>query len=174
MLSLLFQAVAPPSPPKLPPPPPIVTAVPTPPPVFVPTTIEQIGTNDAPITLDVEVAGEGGTLWSGPLRVSRASNGSYRQERSEPPAAVCPGERYATRVRSTGLSVNLSATGYDREGGDAFNVTVRWSRVADAPCPLPAGVRTVELTQPVRLPPGGTATLRGDGGLTVRLRRAAR
>lgn len=173
MLPLLLQAVTPP--PAIPAraAPPMVTVAP--PERLAPVTIVGHDHHAAPpVTLEIDVAAEGRTLWSGPLRVAQGASSSYRQDRQEPPAVACPGERHRNRVGGTGLQVNLSANEYGENAAETFSLTVRWSRVTEAPCPFPTGVRNVELTQVVRLAPGGTITLGGDAGLTVRLRRPAR
>ena len=141
--------------------------VPVPPPVYITTPAERFEPVRFSVYVDVRAAGE--PLWSGPLRVGGGyGQTSVRREQSEPGDAACgTGERAASPVAT---SFTLSLSGRGREDRVVL-VSVRWSRPGDQPCGLGPNTRTVELSATVDLAPGGTATLTGDGGLSVRLRR---
>ncbi|PAX07090.1 hypothetical protein [Sphingomonas lenta] len=167
MLIAVLQVVAP----ILAPPPIVQVATPAPPPRIVARAALHHEPATRPFTVHVDVQAEGRTLWSGPLRVARGSGSTIRHEQSEPPETSCGVDAGYLRIRSTGLSINLSVA-HHGDGAEALSATVRWTKPSGAGCPHLGGTRTVELTDVVRLAPGATVTLSGDGGLTARLRRS--
>ena len=164
LLAVAQTAPAPPAPPvRRAPPPPVVTAVAAPPSAY----FHDRSGPAARFVVEAEVRGADAVLWSGPLRVSGGYNQtSVRREQSEPGEAEC---RPGRGVAPITTSFNLTLNGRGQEDQVTFNV--RWSRPGDQPCAPGPNSRTIELTGTVDLPPGGTATLTGDGGLSVRLRR---
>lgn len=164
LLALLAATQAAPAPPvRVAPPAPVVRTTRIPPPVYV----HDLNGPAARFTVEAEVRGGDAVLWSGPLRVGGSYNQtSVRREQSEPGDTECGSGRGVAPI-STSFSLTLNARGEQ----DQVLVNVRWSRPGDRPCAPGPNSRTVELAGTVDLPPGGTATLTGDGGLVVRLRR---
>lgn len=145
------------------PPVPMVRTATVPPPIYV----HDRSSPAARFTVEAEVRGGDAVLWSGPLRVGGSYNQtSIRREQSEPGDTECGPGRGVAPI-TTSLNLTLNARGEQ----DQVLVNVRWSRPGDRPCAPGPNSRTVELAGTVDLPPGGTATLTGDGGLVVRLRR---
>lgn len=121
--------------------------------------------------IDVDVRADDTVLWQGPLRVASGSSTSVRREQSEPLESDCDQRRGYGSIQQTSLSLQLQVEQYGDADPRRVRVTVRWSRPGAAACPTVAGARTVELNDLVNLPPGGSTTLTGDGGLVVRLHR---
>jgi hypothetical protein len=159
---------APPAPPA---PPPIIvpTAPPSPP---SPAAYQRMVAllSQPPAILDVRVSGEGGLLWEGTLRVG-PSGAMINQSRTEAQPASCPHEALPPdRSVRTPFSLNLGSSLYSGEP-DLFNVSVGWTRLPDGSACARDGTRTVQLQTTVRIGEHGAATLRGDAGLTVEIRR---
>jgi hypothetical protein len=177
MLLLLLQTVttiAPPSPVRVLPsaPPPIVITTPQRAAmVSVPrVTISDLQRGE-PYTIDVLVRAGDAELWTGSLAVGgNGSPSTFRREQSEAGPHCSSPLGYRSNVQ-TSLNVQLAASRDYESGASRVSLTVRWSRPGVGGCPLPAGARTVELSETVPLAPGQTATVAGDAGLTVRLRR---
>lgn len=156
-------------------PPPVVGTNSPPPPVMVVNTAPPPALyfpGDSPVSppavVEVRISGEGAPLWQGVLRVGPAA--SYSENRSESRATPCPGVPGYDQSLRTSLNLNLSH--YPRTNGPGqFGITFSWSRPSDARNCQEGGTRTVQLQQTVELAPGGEAVLRGDGGLTLQLRR---
>jgi hypothetical protein len=158
-------------------PPPIVRTNVAPPPVMTVHTAPPMATPilaapdlpaPSPVLLDIRVSGEERVIWEGSLRVGPSA--SYSENRSESRATPCsPYLSYEQGLRSS-LSLNLSHYG-TREKPDQFSVSVSWSRPADPQGCGEPGSRSVQFQQVIELAPGTERIVRGDGGLTVRLRR---
>jgi hypothetical protein len=168
LIALLAAAQVAPAPPapilRRPPPQPVVSTMTAPPSVY----INRIGDGQpARFTVDVEVRGGDAVLWSGPLRVGGGyGQTSIRREQTEPGDTEC---RPGRGVAPISTSLNLTLNGRGEQ--DQVLVNVRWSRPGDQPCAPGPNTRTVELAGTVELPANGAATLTGDGGLIVRIRR---
>ena len=145
--------------------PPIIAVPPPAPPI-----IRSSAKPAIPIPVRVRVAAGTQILFSDTMRVSRVSGASYQQSRSEAPEAVCATERYYFSSQRNSLNVNL----YLRENSNAgsmLNVSVSWTRPSRGVGCGGEGSRQVQLTQTVPLAAGQSATLQGDGGLTVTVSR---
>jgi hypothetical protein len=121
--------------------------------------------------IEVRVSSEQGLLWQGDLRVG-ASGANVMQSRTESETAGCQASDRNNRSLRNHLHLNLdrSSSGA-RDGEAAYALRLSWSRPASSQGCAAGGSRTVEISQAVDLPAGGQATLRGDAGLVVTLRR---
>jgi hypothetical protein len=163
--------IAPPAPPA---PPPVITytAPPAPPAPPSPAVYQRMAARLAqpPAILDVRVSGEGGLLWEGTLRVG-ASSAMINQSRTEAQPASCPREAMLSeRSVHTTFSLNLSPSFYSEEP-DLYSVSVGWTRLPDGNACARDGTRTVQLQTTIRIAEHNMATLHGDAGLIVEIRR---
>ncbi len=123
-----------------------------------------------PAILDVRVSGESGVLWQGSLRVGMAP-ATIREERSEAEPASCrrEGASFSRPVR-TSFTLTLSS-GRANDQDDLFALNVDWTRLPTADACASDGSRTVQLQTSIVIPAHGSATLHGDGGLTLEIHR---
>ena len=153
------------SPPVAPPAPPWVVGSPPSPPA------PPMRSSGARSLYPVSVELRAGTalLWSGTVEVGGTGSTSLSHRLSEP-APSCgdalPGRRYAETSYSLSLYPHLDGAGTVR-----LQVNASWTRTDPGSCDLPSGSRTVSFTQEVELVHGRPSILRGDGGLTVTLKR---
>jgi len=124
------------------------------------------------ITVPVRVRVTAGDrqLYQGTLRVARNATANYSENRNEAPQEVCEGNRYSGLSERHSLSVQLTLRD-DEQVGQAVHVSVSWKSPSEALTCGGEGSRSVEMVQTVPLAPGQTATLRGDGGLSVTVSR---
>lgn len=152
--------VAPPAPPS----PPIVTVIPA------PTAHRTSGVPAFRAAIDAEVRAGNELLWAGVLHVAPNRAASFSRRQSEA-AESCPDDAYVQQQEDQ-LTVQIgSARLVGTEAGDAFVVSVRWSRPQPGNCPYRGSSRTVELNETVTLGAGATTTVRGDAGLVLHLHR---
>jgi hypothetical protein len=145
-------------------PPPVIVAVSPPPsvPVMVPP--------NAVAAIRVRVAAGTRTLFDDELRVGRGSGASYNENRSEASSIDCSTDRFYGSGDRHSLTVQLNLRD-EQQTGPAVNINVTWSRPASATVCPSEGSRSVSLAQTIPLGPGQSATVRGDGGLSVTLTR---
>ena len=146
--------VAPPSPPS--PPPPIILSGPE---------------RGVSYLVDVEVRAGATVLWRGALRVATNASASFRQNLSQAPETVCGMPRGYIAPVETGLSLQLSPDRFTDSDPGRLRIAVRWVRAGLDRCPAYGSTRAIELNDTVLLAPGTTATINGDGDLSVRLTR---
>lgn len=123
------------------------------------------------VSMDVEVRGGREVLWSGNLRVSANMSGEYSQSKREAWSA-CPGDdegssRYPNRQNELRVSLNRR---YGDNDPDAFAISASWVRPVES-CDAGQGSRSVAIAQNLKLSPGSSRELTGDGGLVVRVTR---
>jgi hypothetical protein len=127
--------------------------------------------NVPPVLVEVRVSSEQGLLWQGQLRVG-ASGANIVQSRTESEMAGCQTSDRHDRSLRNHFHLNLNRRyGVARDGDAAYALRLSWSRPASSQGCAANGSRTVEISQSLDLPAGGQATLRGDAGLVVTLRR---
>lgn len=122
-----------------------------------------------PVPVSVEVLGGGATLYKGDLRIGD-SNASYSTTLNEAYDA-CPADGTGVpRFSNVNSSMRVSISRRDRgpKNVEQFNVSVNWTRPGPA---CEGGVSNVGFDRTVAIAPGGTVTLTGDAGLTVRVTR---
>jgi len=121
----------------------------------------------APVPVQVEAQGGKEALWSGVLRLgapwSTASFNSSQNDLLEP----CPGSSAPAMQANRQFRVTLNARG--GENLSRISVSVNWVREISA-C-AGGGTATVGLNQTITLAPGESATIKGDAGLVIKLRR---
>ncbi|KQN05473.1 hypothetical protein ASE82_00320 [Sphingomonas sp. Leaf230] len=120
--------------------------------------------------VDVDGRADGAVVWTGSLRVASNAAASFRRDQTEAEENDC-GVRagYRSGVQ-TGFSLQLRPTRVD-EADSGVAVMLRWTRPGTGQCPVQASTRTVEMNDAVRLKAGETVTMKGDGGLVVKLHR---
>lgn len=158
LLPLMLQAVLAPS-----------VVVPAPPAPSVIRSVAPLSSTVERFVVDVDIRAGSETLWSGPLRVASNTASTFSRSQSEPRGESCAEDNYLG-VQSS-LNVQLTPSRQYQSGRPVLGVTVRWSRPVESACPLRGAARTVELSDSVALAAGQSATVTGDGGLVVRLRR---
>ena len=153
--------------------PPMVSNVSPAPPIVVTSSRPSSATAlpaENPITLELHVTGGGHQLWYGALQVSRSSGASYSESTSEAAEIICPNTPTYGQSERKSLNINIywQETGYQ---GPAANVSVNWQRPSPGLDCTPPGTRSVQISQMVRLVPGQSETIQGDGGLVVKVTR---
>lgn len=145
------------------------------PPVISASNMSSAPSDRYPVEVDVHAGPE--RLYAGTLSVGFPVTSSFRQEMVEAAAPLCAAEegddaahrnapaRAAIRNASFQILLNPAPQ------ANRLQVTVRWTRPTEGNCGGRSSARTVELTDWVALPPGGSATLSGDAGLVIRLTR---
>jgi len=160
MIALIAQAASPPAVT-------IQTRAVAPPPRVVTTPPR---TMDDPAIFDVEVLADGKPLWRGQMRTTTDTSAAFTQTEMNAPPAPCPGtvNRYQASYR-TALKVTLRmiATGDTAP----FNMSVSWERPSAGRDCANLGTETTSHSENFDLAVGGRETVRGDGGLEVRLTR---
>lgn len=152
--------------PNIPPPaPPVILETPAPSVVLRARQVERRNV----VPLDVEVRGGRDMLWSGNLRISANMSGEYSQSKREAWSA-CPGDeeggaRYPNRQNELRVSLNRR---YGDNDANTFAISVTWVRPVES-CDGGQGSRSVAIAQNIKLPPGTSQELIGDGGLVVRV-----
>jgi hypothetical protein len=154
-----------------PPPPAPIVRVPAPAPSPTAEEIARIkAARDEIVALDMDVTAHGERLWSGTLRVN-ASEGRYTASRSDFSGTCGDAAAAATRPKfdkdSLSVSARRSASGTEL---DLFTLSANWQR-PDAQCQGLNGLRTSAIISTVRIAPGETIELEGDGGLRIRVKR---
>lgn len=128
--------------------------------------------NEAPPDeIEMRVSSGSDLLWEGRLRVSRVGASLIQYVNQAEPAA-CPEEDREKSVHSS-VSISLQRWKLSTTPHGAFNYQVRasWKRPSSPRGCVTQGARTVEVNQGLDLKPGEAATVRGDVGLTVWVRR---
>jgi len=122
-----------------------------------------------PATIDIEMSSGGERLWTGSLRLAAPhGSASYSQSKNEF-AGTCNGAEKSRNTSSNeNLRLNINRRNYNQQV-DQFSINVNWTQPV-APCEG-GGSNTVGFERPVTLPPGGSATVVGTGGVTLRLTR---
>jgi hypothetical protein len=162
------QPIAPPAPPS--PPPMITMTAPPAPPSPAEYQRAMARLTQPPAILDIRVTGEGGLLWQGSVRVG-LTGANIHQDRTEAEPANCArGTPAYDRSVRTSFMLGLSSARYGGQD-DLFGVNVAWTRLPREEACAVDGSRTVQLQTTIQIPPRGSATLHGDGGLTVEIRR---
>lgn len=154
MMILMTQAVAV-SPP--PPPPPIVAIRP---PIAPRANFQP----RPPITVRVSASAGPQLLVSDRFRVGPAI-ASFSQQRNEAAPTRC--SEYRDSSRRTNITFSVGPA-YSTQK-DMYRVSLSWSRPGGDDCD--AGQRTTSVEQSVKLEPGKTIVVQGDGGLRVELTR---
>jgi hypothetical protein len=165
---MLAQIAAPaPSPAR----PPVITQVVTSPPRFSAAPQVLVAPNVPPprTRLSVTLRAPMSVLWDGRLWLVPNGQSTWTETRNEPPEQSCVGAQYYGNQRSAETSVTLQMLQREPEA-PLLMVTVRWARPSEAPC---GGTRTIELRETVPFPGDRPAVIRGDGGLSVEIRRAS-
>lgn len=110
-------------------------------------------------------------LWEGRLRVGKTS-GSLIQYIHQAEPAGCPAGDHSRSVHSN-VHVSVQRWKLSTTPAGAFNhqLRVSWQRPSSPRGCLSEGARTVEVNQGLDLKPGQAATLKGDVGLAVWVRR---
>ena len=160
------------------PPPPIVSVNTAPPPVVEtgPSGRPRLylipeANNAPPDMIELRVRSGGQLLWEGRLRVA-APGASLIQHINETEPTGCPPSAYAHSVHSSlTASVQRAKLSITPEGAFNYHVRVAWERPSSARGCGNEGARRVEVSQGVDLRPGQAATLKGDVGLIVEVRR---
>jgi hypothetical protein len=122
-------------------------------------------------TIAIEIRGGGDDLWTGTLRVGgNYGNASFSQSVNEF-IAPCPSDSSNPNNNSASnrqLNFNISRRN-PQQDANLFYINVNWTR------PLPAcqgeGNDTFGFNRVVSIPAGGTVTIEGVGGLSVKLSR---
>jgi hypothetical protein len=159
------------TPPPSPAPPVVFT--PSPPPVVrMPQSLPPMApTSELPrSTLDVRLSSDSGILYEGILRVGPRSEARVSMDRREAAAESCPSDRYENQSVHTNFNLSISPRVTERSS-DAFAVSVSWTRAATTDGCAEGGSRTAGFQQQVELAVGEEKSLRGDGGLMLRIRR---
>jgi hypothetical protein len=128
------------------------------------------GTPSPAAVLDIRVSSEGGVLLEDSLRVGPQGGASVTQSRSEAAAAGCAPPLSYERSIGTNFRLNVQPTGGTAARAH-YRVDVSWTRPGSGQGCTQDGSRTATLQQSVDLASGQEVTLRGDAGLTVRIRR---
>jgi hypothetical protein len=160
------------------PPPPMMTTNVSPPPVVVdvgpnrPRLYAIPEANNAPPDMiDIKVRAGSDGLWAGRLRVARPG-ASLIQHINETAPDGCPPDPYGGSVHSSlTVSVLRNKLSITPEGAFNYHVRVSWERPSSARGCANEGARKVEVSQGIDLRPGQAATLKGDSGLVVEVRR---
>lgn len=118
------------------------------------------------VKIAVVIRAGGQTLYDGALWVSPRGQAAWQLSVQEAPDPMCQPDVGNTRTNE--LSIRISSTRYGSyANAGLYAVTVRWQRPGETAC---EGVRTVELREAVNLA-NTPIVLKGDGGLTVEIRR---
>ena len=120
--------------------------------------------------LAVEVRGGGDILYRGTVRIAPNAQSSVRQTQSEPAVKLCGATQSYRPSLETGLTLTFQPVNYGGSDG-RVRVSVRWVRAGADACPATDVTGAVELNAVLDLA-GGGVSLGGDGGLSIRLRRA--
>ena len=148
----------------------VVTAPPPPSPPFVVQAPRILQEPRVSYPVDAEIRSGTAVIWRGSLRLATGGAATFRQSMSQAPETTCePASGYMAPLE-TGLTLLLLPERFGAEA-DRLRVTVRWTRAGAERCPVYGATRTVELNDVVRLAPGTSVTLTGDGDLSVRLTR---
>lgn len=127
--------------------------------------------NAPPDMIELRVRSGGQLLWEGRLRVA-APGASLIQHINETEPIGCPPSAYAHSVHSSlTASVQRAKLSITPEGAFNYHVRVAWERPSSVRGCGNEGARRVEVSQGVDLRPGQAATLKGDVGLIVEVRR---
>lgn len=148
------------------PPPPIVMVTPPAPPAppMARREIERF-------LVDVEIRAGGELLWSGPLRVASGQPSTFRRDSSEPAAQSCA-DVYGSGAQQNSLQFSITPSWQPGPDPQRAMVLLRWGRPGANPCVgRSGGARSVELSDSVLLAAGQWATVTGDAGLVLRIRR---
>lgn len=120
--------------------------------------------------VDVDVRADGAVVWTGALRVASNGLASFRRDQSEADERDC-GTRSGFRSGvQTGFSLQLRPLRFD-DTDSGIAVSLRWTRPGAGTCPIQSGTRTIEMNDTVGLKAGESVTLKGDGGLVIKLHR---
>ncbi len=120
--------------------------------------------------VDVDVRADGAVVWAGALRVASSGTSSFRRDQTEADENDCGAQNGYRRGVQTGFSLQLQPTRLG-EAESAIAVTLRWTRPGTGQCPVQSSTRTIEMNDSIALKGGETVTVRGDGGLVVKLHR---
>jgi hypothetical protein len=127
--------------------------------------------NAPPDMIELRVRSGSQLLWEGRLRVARPG-ASLIQHINETEPSGCPPSAYAHSVHSSlTASVQRAKLSITPEGAFNYHVRVAWERPSSARGCGNQGARRVEVSQGIDLRPGQGATLKGDVGLVVEVRR---
>jgi hypothetical protein len=149
------------------PPPIIVSAPPAPPTANYPFSPSRVAGPAA--ILDIRIASEGRLLAEDTLRVG-PTGAAITQSRSEAPSANCLVANSYGRTTGTNFRLQIQPIGGEQQRAH-YNVDVSWSRPGSDDGCVQGGNRSVSLQQTVELAPGQEVMLRGDAGLSIRIRR---
>jgi len=154
--------------PSAPPAPPALPAPPSPPMIYAVHGGEGRATER--YVVDVDVRADGALVWAGALRVASNAQASFRRDQTEAEESDC-GIRGGYRPGvQTGFSLQLRPSRFG-ESDSTIAMSLRWTRPGAARCPVQSSTRTIEMNDSTGLKPGETVTLKGDGGLAVKLHR---
>lgn len=149
-----------------------IAAPPAPPPPVVVASAYRDKQRDEIMTFDVEAKAGNAILWSGVMRVSQRQPANMNRQETNALAVPCensPSPYGGARERSS-FSINLNAYRMGM-GQSGVQMSASWERPSDArDCQGPT-TRTVGVAETITLEPGREQIVKGDGGLTVRLRR---
>ena len=123
-----------------------------------------------PVLFDIEVTGNEQLLWRGSLRASARAAASYAHQREEAEPANCPVQERWNRSGRTSLELKVVMRDV-RPGNEKLAVDVEWVRPSSQTGCNDAGSRTVKLQETVDITDRQDLVVRGDAGLTVRLKR---
>ena len=96
-------------------------------------------------------------------------NASFNREISQADSLECGQPDYYRPSSQTSLRFTLTPQ-VTEQGDGRTGITLRWQRPAEGGCERP-GSRVVELNEAVPIVAGQRATVSGDAGLVVRIRR---
>ena len=162
------QPIAPPAPPSRPPM--ITMTAPPAPPSPAEYQRAMARLTQPPAILDIRVTGEGGLLWQRSVRVGLTGANIHQDRTEAEPGELCACDAC---IRSFGPDI-VHARPELRSlwrAGRPVRVNVAWTRLPREDACAVDGSRTVQLQTTAQIPPRGSATLHGDGGLTVEIRR---
>ncbi|HEX8574165.1 MAG TPA: hypothetical protein VF759_15600 [Allosphingosinicella sp.] len=128
--------------------------------------------NEAPPDLlEFRVRSGNEILWEGRLRVAKPG-ASMIQHINETEPSGCPPSAYAHSVHSSlTTSVQRAKLSITPEGAFNYHVRVAWERPSSGRGCGNEGARRVEVSKGIDLRPEQSATLKGDVGLVVEVRR---